>query len=143
MAYLTSDEYKQLGYSPPEGDGEFDKLEQSAERVINAVTSYYDPYFGFHDLQAELNSSNPNISYKAKVFKKIVAMQVDFMRESKSLSNYQLQKDNMTSYSVDGTSMTFNRGASEALTYGYTGVVKPAYFMLGKSGLLYGGVNHI
>jgi hypothetical protein len=143
MAYLTFDEYKQLGYSPPEKGEEFDKLEKSAEKMINAITSYYDPYFGFHDLQTDILSSRKSSVYRAKTFKKAVAMQIDFMQSSKSLSNYDLQKNNVTSYSVDGTSMSFKNGVTEDLIYKSTGIFRPAYILLGQHGLLYGGVNHL
>lgn len=141
MSYLTSNEFKQFGYSPPDGDA-FETVEQAAELVINSVTTFYDKDLGSHDLTADVSSSVNFEVQRATAFKKAVAMQIQFMIEANAKSAYQLQQGNLLSYSVDGTSMTFKEGAADAVTSGSTGLINSARVLLGRYGLLYAGVDH-
>ncbi|MCP9357377.1 hypothetical protein KBX49_09070 [Liquorilactobacillus satsumensis] len=141
MAYLTSNEFKQFGYSPPDDDT-FKKVEQAAELIINGVTVFYDPDLGSHILAADASSSINFEVQRATAFKKAVAMQTQFLIEANANSAYQLQQSNLSSYSVGNTSMTFKTGAIDTMTSGSTGLLNSARLLLGRYGLLYAGVDH-
>ncbi|EJE97700.1 hypothetical protein [Liquorilactobacillus mali] len=143
MAYLTSSEFQQFGYSPPFNEDDFDSAEQSAEIAINSVTSFYDPNLGSQDLVVDVSSSFPYRVKRATAFKKAVAMQTQFVIDSNAKSAYELQQNNVSSYSVGGTSMTFKSGVADTMTVGSTGVLKAVRTLLGQYGLLYVGVDHV
>lgn len=142
MAYLTSNEFKQFGYSPPDGDA-FETAEQAAEIIINDVTNFYDSNFSVNDLAADASSSLPYRVKRATAFKKAVAMQTQFVLDANAKSAYELQQNNVSSYSVGGTSMTFKNGIADAMTVGSTGLLKTVRTLLGQYGLLYAGVDHV
>ena len=142
MAYLTSNEFKQFGYSPPDDDT-FETAEQASEIVINNVTSFYDSNFSVNDLAADASSSLPYRVKRATAFKKAVAMQTQFVLDTNAKSAYELQQNNISSYSVGSTSMTFKSGIADTMTVGSTGLLKTVRSLLGQYGLLYAGVDHV
>lgn len=143
MAYLTSNEFKQFGYSAPTDDDVFSQAEQAAELIINDVTSFYDGNFSVNDLTADASSSLPYRVKRATAFKKAVAMQTQFVLDTNAKSAYELQQNNVSSYSVGGTSMTFKSGIADTMTVGSTGLLKTVRSLLGQYGLLYAGVDHV
>ncbi|WP_281829479.1 hypothetical protein [Lactobacillus amylolyticus] len=141
MAYLASNEYKIMtGQDAPEN---FDELENDAENIINSVTNYYDPAFGLHDLAADACSPFNYLVQQATAFKKAVASQVKFLNDSNSSSAFDMQQQNLASYSVGGTSMSFKNGAIDNLADSSTGLVNTAHNLLGRAGLLFQGVDHL
>lgn len=141
MAYLTKNEYKIItGQDAPDN---FDDAESNAELIINSVTNYYDPAFGLHDLASDASSSTNYLVQQATAFKKAVALQVKFLLDSKTGSAYDMQVQNISSYSVGNTSMSFKNGAIDSLADSSTGLVNTARNLLGRLGLLYGGVDHL
>lgn len=139
MPYITKEEYEQMGFTTPEN---FDELEKKAEQAINALTDYYDPFLGKHDLSADIEGSNKGVSRSARAFKKAVALQVNFMNEMGVTSIYDAQKQDLSSYSVGDTSMTFKNGTVGMVLHGSTGIVNEAYMLLAKYGFMYRGVGH-
>jgi hypothetical protein len=141
MAYLTSNEYKIMtGQDAPDN---FDEAESNAELIINSVTNYYDPAFGLHDLASDAISPANYLVQQATAFKKAVALQVKFLLDSKSDSVFDMQAQNMASYSVGNTSMSFKNGAIDSLADSSTGLANTARNLLGRFGFLYVGVDHL
>lgn len=140
MPYITIEEYEQMGFTTPDN---FDALEKKAEQAINALTDYYDPYMSNHDLTVDVESSKNGIYKPAKAFKKAVALQVSFMVETGITSVYDAQKQDISSYSVGDTSMTFKNGTVGVIMHGSTGIVNEAYMLLAKYGFMYRGVGHL
>lgn len=140
MPYVTKEEYEQMGFAIPDN---FEELEKKAEQAINAQTDYYDLYLGKHDLSADIESSNKGIVRCAKAFKKAVALQISFMAETGITSVYDAQKQDLSSYSVGDTSMTFKNGTVGVIMHGSTGIVNEAYMLLAKYGFMYKGVGHL
>lgn len=141
MAYLTDNEYKIItGQNVPDN---FDDAESNAELIINSVTNYYDPAFGLHDLASDASSSANYLVQQATAFKKAVALQVKFLLDSKTGSAYDMQAQNISSYSVGNTSMSFKNGTIDNLADSSTGLVNTARNLLGRFGLLYMGVDHL
>lgn len=143
MAYLTSKEFGDFGYSPPSNGGDFVKAEKAAEIIINNVTNFYDEVLGGNSLDDDASSSLTYRNQRAMAFKKAVAMQTQFIIESGIDSAYKLQQNNLSSYSVDGTSMTFKTSIAKSMTVGSTGMLKQVKALLGKYGLIYIGVDHV
>lgn len=143
MPYLTTSDFDKLGYELRKPDN-FDKLLANATVSINQVCSYYDPAFAYHDLDAD-SAANPD-SYlfrQAMAFKKAVALEMLFLEDSGYSSAYDAAQGALNSFTVGHTSMSLNPSASQNLTVGGTGVVKTAYNLLGRYGLVFGGVGSL
>lgn len=134
--YLTKSEFEQLGFELKKPEN-FDQLLKNATVLINQVCSYYDPAFSYHDLEAD--GSAP----QAVAFKKAVALEMLFLEESGYSSAYELAQGALNSFTVGHTSMNLNGSAGQNMTVGNTGVVKSAYNLLGRYGLLFSGVTSL
>lgn len=140
MADITEEEYQQYGFTF--SGTNFDSLANVAEGMINHATSFYDPVFEFHNLANDLASTKPFIQLRAKAFKKSIALQLNLLVQTGSKSAADMAKNDLASYSVGGTSMSFNGSSMAGLVYGDTGIATSAYELLGRFGLLYRGVDH-
>lgn len=136
--YLTKSEFDQFGFELKKPD-DFDKLLSNATILINQICSYYDPAFAYHDLEADMANS----SKQAVAFKKAVALEMLFLEESGYSSAYELAQGALNSFTVGHTSMSLNGSAGQNMTVGNTGVVKSAYSLLGRYGLLFSGVTSL
>lgn len=138
--YLTTSDFEKLGYELKKPDN-FDKLLKNATVLINQICSYYDPAFAYHDLDADA-AANPD-SYlfrQAMAFKKAVALEILFLEDSGYSSSYEVAQGALNSFTVGHTSMSLKPSAGQNLTVGGTGVVKSAYDLLGRYGLIFSGV---
>lgn len=63
-----------------------------------------------------------------------------FLEESGYSSAYEFAQGALNSFTVGHTSMSLNGSAVQNLTVGNTGVVKSAYNLLGRYGLIFSGV---
>ena len=138
--YLTASDFEKLGYELKKPD-DFDKLLKNATTLINQICSYYDPAFAYHDLETDA-AANPDsyIFRQAMAFKKAVALEMLFLEDSGYSSAYEVAQGALNSFTVGHTSMSLNPSAGQNLTVGSTGVVKSAYDLLGRYGLLFSGV---
>ena len=140
MPYLTTSDFDKLGYELKKPDN-FDKLLKNATVLINQICSYYDPAFAYHDLEADAKANPDRYLFRqAMAFKKAVALEMLFLEESGYSSAYEVAQGTLNSFTVGHTSMSLNPSASQNLTVGGTGVVKSAYDLLGRYGLLFSGV---
>lgn len=140
MPYLTTSDFDKLGYELKKPDN-FDKLLKNATVLINQICSYYDPAFAYHDLDADSNSNPDSYLFRQAIaFKKAVALEMLFLEDSGYSSAYELAQGNLNSFTVGHTSMSLNPSAGQNLTVGSTGVVKSAYDLLGRYGLIFSGV---
>lgn len=138
--YLTTSDFDKLGYELKKPDN-FDKLLKNATVLINQICSYYDPAFAYHDLEADAKANPDSYLFRqAMAFKKAVALEMLFLEDSGYSSAYELAQGTLSSFTVGHTSMSLNASAAQNLTVGGTGVVKPAYDLLGRYGLLFSGV---
>ncbi|MDF4029100.1 hypothetical protein P3S54_01670 [Lactobacillus delbrueckii] len=140
MPYLTTSDFDKLGYELKKPDN-FDKLLKNATVLINQICSYYDPAFAYHDLEADAKANPDSYLFRqAMAFKKAVALEMLFLEDSGCSSAYEVAQGALSSFTVGHTSMSLNASAGQNLTVGGTGVVKPAYDLLGRYGLLFSGV---
>lgn len=142
--YLTKSEFEQFGFELKKPD-DFDKLLNNATILINQICSYYDPAFAYHDLEADAagESGSYILFRRAMAFKKAVALEMLFLEESGYSSAYELAQGALNSFTVGHTSMSLNGSAGQNMTVGNTGVVKSAYSLLGRYGLLFNGVTSL
>lgn len=138
--YLTTSEFEKLGFELRKPDN-FDKLLKNATVLINQICSYYDPAFAYHDLDADAVANPDSYLFRqAMAFKKAVALEMLFLEDGGYSSAYELAQGTLSSFTVGHTSMSLNGSAVQNLTVGNTGVVKSAYDLLGRYGLLFSGV---
>ena len=139
--YLTKSEFEKLGFELKKPDS-FEKLLNNASVLINQICSYYDPAFSYHDLDADATSNPDSYLFRqAMAFKKAVALEMLFLEDSGYSSAYELAQGALSSFTVGHTSMSLNGSAGQNLTVGGTGVVKSAYSLLGRYGLIFSGVS--
>lgn len=141
--YLTTSDLDKLGYELKNPDN-FNKLLKNAAILINQVCSYYDPAFAYHDLDTDAQANPDSYLFRqAMAFKKAVALEMLFLEESGYSSAYELAQGALNSFTVGHTSMSLNGSAGQNMTVGNTGVVKSAYSLLGRYGLLFNGVTSL
>ncbi|QLE64008.1 hypothetical protein LROSL1_1191 [Furfurilactobacillus rossiae] len=141
MGYLTQDEYSKMGYDQGDANA-FVTAEKAAERSINDLTHFYDPWYGLHDLTEEAGSSIPYRVHRAKVFMQAVAMQTEFVQQSGVTNGFAAATGDMKQFEIGHTQMQFNGGAGSEVTEGITGVLTSVSDLLSSVGLLYTGVDH-
>lgn len=141
--YLTTSDFEKLGFELRKPEN-FDKLLKNATILINQVCSYYDPAFAYHDLDADAAASPDSYLFRqAMAFKKAVALEMLFLEDSGYSSAYEVAQGALNSFTVGHTSMSLNGSAGQNLTVDNTGVVKSAYNLLGRYGLVFTGVGSL
>lgn len=141
--YLTTSDFEKLGYELRKPDN-FDKILANATTLINQICSYYDPAFAYHDLDADAKANPDSYLFRqAMAFKKAVALEMLFLEDSGYSSAYEVAQGALNSFTVGHTSMSLNPSVGQNLTVGSTGVVTSAYNLLGRYGLVFGGVGSL
>ena len=127
MAYLTYDEYVELGYRLDEDA--FNNLVKSAERIIDLATN---DFYKVHDILVD------KLKRRVETFKMAICEQVDFMHATGINKSYDLAQNEFTSITVGRLSLNpaGNVGATMK-----NGLCTEAYNLLGRYGLLYRGVH--
>lgn len=129
MAYLTYDEYKDLGFEEMEED-EFNKLLPLASDVLDAVTL---DYYQFNDLETD-------VPYRRDKFKKAIACQLQYFYDMGSTSSHGLQEP--VSVTIGRTSMSSGyRGTQGQQEQQNNLVSQDVYMYLQGTGLLYRGIG--
>lgn len=126
MAYLTYNEYLDLGYSLDKKA--FNELIKGAERTIDRATR---DYYKKHDILAE------KLKRRSEAFKMAICEQVDFINATGINRSYDIAQNDLKSVQIGRLSLTpaVNVGASVK-----NGLCTEAYELLGRYGLLYRGV---
>lgn len=135
---MNYSDYDTLGFTKLE-QSEFNGLVTSAQLLIDGLTN---DYYNLHDISDDLKSDVPFKVYRAKQYERAVALQCEFAHISGASTIYEQSTNDLSSYSVDGTTMSFKNGLVGAATYGQTGVAIEAYRTLSQTGLLYRGVGY-
>lgn len=129
MAYLTFDEYENLGCEVLEED-EFNQL---ISKACNFIDSQTRNFYQFNDLEKDL-------SFRRDKFKLAVALQVEYMHQTGATSTHEINTPQ--SWSIGRTSV------SEASRYSNTGkneapsiICDDAILALSGTGLLFRGAG--
>ena len=128
MAYLTYDEYIQLGFAEIE-ETEFDRLLPKASDVINSVTR---DFYVFNDI-------DDDVEFRRKRFKKAIAAQIEYFHDMGATSSHVLNEPSTVTIGRTTVSRGY-RGTSQDETQ--FSIVSPDVLMyLSGTGLLYRGVR--
>jgi len=125
MAYLTYDEYKNLGFVELD-QTEFDKLLKKAEDVLDSVTR---SFYRFHDLETD-------IPFRRDKFKKALACQIEYFHDIGATSTHEIN-DPLTVQI--GRTQIWTGEANQKKTN--TIVAPDVYLYLSDTGLMYRGVG--
>ncbi|MEG0286016.1 MAG: hypothetical protein RR494_08120 [Vagococcus sp.] len=130
MAYLTFEEYEDLGYEKITSE-EFDSLIAKASDFMDIQTRDFYQKTKLED----------DIPIRQNKFKKAVALQIEYMYQSDSTSTH--EANTPQTWSIGRTSV------SEASRYSNTGknetpsiISEDAIAMLSRTGLLYRGLSN-
>lgn len=135
MPYITKAEYDRFHYEEVD-TADFDKLEARAADILDAIT---DNFYQVRNLDSDLNT------FRAKMFKKAVAKEIEYMQLTQTTSSADVQST-PTSQSIGGTSLSSSSGQnSSGDNFGRLNAVTAdeVYSILAKTGLLYRGVDYI
>ena len=127
MAYLTYEEYQQMGFSRVPDEGTFKKIEADTETLFDIPTS---SFYRKHDLEAD-------VPERAQMFKRALALQIDFAQAAGASTPYELAQQSVTHVSIGRT--TVDGGDVKSATRGATGLYGVAYSLLVQTGLTYRG----
>lgn len=133
MAYLTFSEYQSYGFSAISDETSFDSIEATAESEFDLVTQ---SYYVKNDLAADTDAN------RVAIFKKALAAQCDFMKQSGITSPVSLVDSNVKSITIGRTTV------QKAIDYTSivdmsSGVCYTALNLLAQAGLLFRGVDSI
>lgn len=139
MAYITEDDFIQMGYKISKGKTFMD-FEALAERFINETTDYFNPLFGYHDLATDSESTIPYVVARAKAFKQAVAMQTQFLMDNDISSQSDITSNDIKQYTQGHTTVVLGNSLIDQTNA--TGVMVNAAALIGRYGLLYKGMMH-
>lgn len=131
MAYLSFDEYKQMGYTKISDEDAFKKIESNTEPLFDVVTHFY---YVDNDIQQDTDST------RVKFFKRALALHCDFAQESGASTPYELTQQQISSVSVGRTRIE-QSGTVSNVTSGKSGIYTVAMRYLARTGLLFKGVG--
>lgn len=130
--------YENLGFKKLD-QKKFESVSADAELLISNLTQ---DFYSFHDLDAELSSEDNFLVYRATQYEKAICLQAEFAIESGATTPYAQQAGALTDVQIGRTHLQRTSNAMNNVTYGKSGVVVTAYNVLGRTGLLYRGVDH-
>mgnify|MGYP001217434147 FL=1 len=128
MAYLTYDEYIQLGFAEIEKT-EFDRLLPKASDVINSVTR---DFYVFNDIEDD-------VPFRRERFKKAVAAQIEYFHDMGATSSHGLNEPSTVTIGRTTVSRGYRGGSQEDAQANI--VSDDAFMYLSGTGLLYRGVR--
>lgn len=128
MAYLTYDEYIQLGFAEIEKT-EFDRLLPKASDVINSVTR---DFYVFNDIEDD-------VPFRRERFKKAIAAQIEYFHDMGTTSTHGIKEPSTVTIGRTTVSRGYRGGAQDDVQASI--VSDDAYMYLSGTGLLYRGVR--
>lgn len=129
MAYLTHEEYRELGF---ESTSEFDELLKRAELAIDLfIRHYYD----FHDFDTDHKA-------RKKAVKLAVAYQIQYLDSTGILTAEDKQTISSTTLGRTSVSYGSNNGSRASETASGYNLSLDAFNALKSAGFLYSGVDY-
>ena len=125
---LTFAEYQDLGGTATEGN--YKKLEQDAEDLINPITN---DYYVLNSIDTDEDK------YRVRCFKKALELQINFSNDIGASTPYGMSDQDIKSVSVDGTTVTKGTTPTNFVT---NGVYNLARDYLYRGGFLFRGIPH-
>lgn len=130
--------YKKLGFSKL-NEKQFKSVSADSEMLISNLTQ---DFYELHNLDDDLSSDDSFLKYRATQYQKAICLQCDFANEVGASTPYGQQAGALTDVQIGRTHLQRTSNAVNNVTYGKSGVVSTAYNILGRTGLLYRGVDH-
>lgn len=129
MAYLTHEEYRELGF---DGTSEFEALEKRAELAIDLfIRHYYD----FHDFDTDHKT-------RKKAVKLATAYQIQYLDSTGILTAEDKQTIASTTLGRTTVSYSSNNGSRASETASGYNLSLDAFNALKSAGFLYSGVDY-
>lgn len=139
--YLTYSEFNTILNNSVDEDT-FNKLLVSAEIQIDTVTNYFYSMPGINDIESDSNSKYPWLKARSDVFKKALALTIDYMNSNKVSNSADLKNNSFSSIEIGRTTL---QSANKDTSNTSSGLAVPdeALMILGRYGLRYGGVQSV
>lgn len=142
MAYLTFEEYQQLGFSQIADDKAFKAHEVAAETQIDITTRFfYNIDFDHHDLDADLTSDKSFVVFRARQFKRAVALQCNYFDEVGADTPVGIANQDLSSIEIGRTHLQASSNVN-ATNFGKTGLATGVVAILAQIGLMSRAVSY-
>lgn len=141
MAYLTFDEYKDLGFSRITDEATYSQHEVAAETQIDVTTRFfYNADYAQHSLSDDLAGSQWQV-FRAKQFKRAVALQCDYFDEVDADTPVGIASQDLSSVEIGRTHVQVNSKLNST-NFGKTGLATSVVAILSQIGLMSRAVSY-
>lgn len=141
MAYLTSDEYKDLGFLRITDADTFSQHEVAAEVQIDITTQFfYNADYAAHSLVDDLAGTQWQV-FRAKQFKRAVALQCDYFDEVGADTPIGIANQDLSSIEIGRTHVQANSKLNST-NFGKTGLATSVVAILSQIGLMSRAVSY-
>lgn len=128
--YLTRDEYQSyFGVDYQSGNFDFTKAEKTTEMLFDIATNNF---YVNNDIAKDTNTA------RVENFKRAMAMQIMYLYSNGASNTLELEKGDIKSITIDGTTIVSNTSIKDRSTGGISNM---ALNCLYQTGLLYEGVD--
>ncbi|WP_423348548.1 hypothetical protein [Lactiplantibacillus plantarum] len=135
MAYLTFNEYKDLGFLRITDEATYSQHEVAAETQIDITTQFfYNADYAAHSLVDDLAGTQWQV-FRAKQFKRAVALQCDYFDEVGADTPIGIANQNLSSIEIGRTHVQVNSNVN-ATNFGKTGLATGVVAILAQIGLM-------
>lgn len=141
MAYLTFDEYRDLGFSRINDEAAYSQHEAAAETQIDIATQFfYNAGYAAHSLVDDLAGTQWQV-FRAKQFKRAVALQCDYFDEVGADTPVGIANQDLSSIEIGRTHVQANSNVN-ATNFGKTGLANGVVAILAQIGLMSRAVSY-
>lgn len=141
MAYLTFEEYKDLGFSRITDETIYSQHEAAAETQIDVTTRFfYNADYAKHSLSDDLAGNEWQV-FRAKQFKRAVALQCDYFDEVGADTPIGIANQDLSSIEIGRTHVQANSNVN-ATNFGKTGLANGVIAILAQIGLMSRAVSY-
>lgn len=141
MAYLTFKEYQQNGFTTITDETVFDQHERAAETQIDITTQFfYNADYAANSLADDL-VGNEWQAFRAKQFKRAVALQCDYFDEVGADTPVGIANQDLSSIEIGRTHVQANSNVN-ATNFGKTGLATGVVAILAQIGLMSRAVSY-
>ncbi len=141
MAYLTFDEYEDLGFSRITDETTYSQHEAAAETQIDITTQFfYNADYAAHSLVDDLAGTQWQ-AFRAKQFKRAVALQCDYFDEVGADTPIGIANQDLSSIEIGRTHVQANSNVN-ATNFGKTGLATGVVAILAQIGLMSRAVSY-
>ncbi|MGA3473167.1 hypothetical protein ACA578_16745 [Lactiplantibacillus plantarum] len=141
MAYLTFDEYRDLGFSRITDEVTYSQHEAAAETQIDITTQFfYNADYAAHSLVDDLAGTQWQV-FRAKQFKRAVALQCDYFDEVGADTPLGIANQDLSSIEIGRTHVQANSNVN-ATNFGKTGLANGVVAILAQIGLMCRAVSY-